>query len=157
MDQWNAQYRPAPQFEQAHLGAPPASAAQQLPDLEAMAVELDQMKIEAAIDSERTRPSLNGFFAFLVVGSATFIVAYVVRYGGHALPLLFKAKSAVDLQIIAQAIGAGVIVAAVVALVSFLATRRTYRNVRAFEQKLIRLGGTPLPDRGRPLKAQSRD
>jgi hypothetical protein len=151
MDQWNTQYRPAPQFEQEQLGAVPAPAQQERPDLEAMAIKLDQLKVEAAIDAERTRPSLNGLLAFFLVGGATFIGEYVGQYGAQSIEKLTLGKAAIDLQMVGQALGAGVVVAAVVAVMGYLATRRTYKRVRTFEQQLISLGGTPLPERGLPL------
>jgi len=151
MGQWNAQYRPAPQFEQEQLGAVPAPAQQERPDLEAMAIKLDQLKVEAAIDAERTRPSLNGLFAFLLMGGATFIGEYVGQYGAHSIEKLTQGKAGIDPQMVGQALGTGVVVAAVAAVMGYLATRRTYKRVRTFEQQIINLGGTPLPERGLPL------
>jgi hypothetical protein len=151
MEQLPAQHRPAPQFEQQQIGVAPASVHQEPSDLEAMAVTLDQMKVEAAIDSERTRPGLNGLFALLVVGGGAFIGEYIARYGAQSVQKLSDAKALVDPQMIAQAVAAGVAVAVLVGLASWLATRRTERAVRAYEQRLISLGGTPLPERGRRL------
>jgi hypothetical protein len=116
-----------------------------------MAITLDQMKVEAMVDAERTRPSLNGLFTFLLVGGATFIGEYVAQYGAQSFEKLTQGKAVVDLQMIGQALGVGVAVAAMVALMSYVATRRTSKRVRTVEQQLINLGGTPLPERGRPL------
>jgi hypothetical protein len=151
MDQWNAQYRPAPQFEQEQLGEPPAAEQPLAPDLEAMALTLDQMKVEAAIDAERTRPSLNGLFALVLVGGVAFIGEYVARYGSDSLAVLTSGKTGLDPEMLLYAGGAGVVVAALVALISILATRRTRKRVRTFEHELVSLGGTPFPERGQPL------
>jgi hypothetical protein len=149
VDQRNAQYRPAPQFEQEQLGAAPAPAQPAQPDLEAMAIKLDEMKVEAMVDAERTRPSLNGLFALLLVSGATFIGEYVAQYGAQSFEKLTQGKAVVDVQTIGQALGVGVAVAAVVA------TRKTSKRVRTFEQRLIDLGGTPLPERGQPLTGRA--
>jgi hypothetical protein len=156
MEQFPAQHRPAPQFEQQQIGVAPAQVHQEPPDLEAMAVTLDQMKVEAAIDSERTRPGLNGLFALLVVGGAAFIGQYIARYGAQSMQKLTDAKALVDPQMIAQAVAGGLVVAALVGLVSWLATRRTQAAVHAYEQRLISLGGTPLPERGQRLDNRQR-
>lgn len=134
MEPWNAQYRSAPEFEQ------------QPADLEAMALTLDRMKIEAGIDSERTRPSLSGLFAFLLTAGVVAIGLWVVQYGTQTQHT--GQKVSLSLQMLLLAGIAGVLASLVVALLSVRATRRTQRAVRAYEQRLLALGGTPLPERG---------
>jgi hypothetical protein len=156
MEQWNAQQRPAPQFEQQQLAELPAESAQEPPDVEAMALRLDQMKVEAAIDSERTRAGLNGMFAFALVGGAAFIIQFVMQYGAQSLQKLTDRVALLDVQMLLQAGVVGLVASIIVALLSLFATRRTQHAVHAYQQRLVALGGMPLPERGRRLANQRR-
>jgi hypothetical protein len=145
------QNQPAPQFEQQRIVAPPAPVRADLPDLAAMAVELDRMKIEASVDAERTRPGLNGLFAFLLASFVAYVVAHFVSYQDQAFVMLTHPGDFIEPKRAGIALGIGLVVAGAVALGSAIAERRTRSAVRAYEEQLIALGGTPLPERGKPL------
>lgn len=151
MEQWNTQYRPAPEFEQQQISEVPAETLREPSDLEAMAITLDHMKVEAAIDSERTRPSLNGLFAFLLTTGVVIIGLLIVQYGIQSQHVFTGQKVSLSPQMLLLGGAVGVLAGLAVALLSARATRRTQRAVRAYEQRLLDVGGTPLADRGRPL------
>lgn len=149
------QYRPAPQFEQEQIAVAPATMGDAPLDLDAMAVHLDQMKVEAIIDAERTRPGLNAFFALILATGVSYIAFTVARYAAGTSSLRDRQIDVVDIPRAAAAIGVGLVAAIAVGIWSAILTRRTRRTVRAYEQRLIALGGTPLPDRGPPPPARS--
>lgn len=146
MNDWTEYQWPAPQFERVVTEPDPGRA--ELPDLDAMARKLDEMKVEASIDAERTRPALNGFLTFIVVAGLTYLAQFVMRFGTGAFAELIHTQplEAPTKAIIAG--GAGVVAAAAVTFGSQRAARRTQKAVTAFEEQLISLGGVPLPERG---------
>lgn len=145
------QYRPAPQFEQQQIAETAATPRIEPPDLDAMALRLDLMKIDAAIDAERTRPGLNGFFALVLVSGLGYVGLYLAQYQTRALAAAAHGDDVLNAVRVVSAIGIGMLAAVVVGIWSFLATRRVRRAVQAYERELLALGGTPLPERGMPL------
>src|SRR5579871_5681043 len=136
------QVRPAPQFERETPNVPTATTEQ--PDLDAMASELQRMKIDAVVDAERTRPGLNGFLALVIVAGATSIIQFVAQYGPDTLSYLAHTQL-LDVPLKSLiAVGAGLLAAGIAGLLSYLSRRRTQASVRAFEEQFISLGGTPL-------------
>lgn len=152
MENWTAQTRPAPQFEQQQVVIAPSIAESEPPDLDFMAQHLDQMKIEAAIDAERTRFGINGLFAFFLVTPASYLLEHIVVFQGRSFDVLTDAQAIVSPERVAIAVAAGLAVALIVGITSHLATQRTRKAVRAYEARLIALGGTPLPERGSSLE-----
>lgn len=135
------QVRPAPQFERAAPETPVEPPV--APDLDAMADELRQLKVDAAVDAERTRPSLNAFLALIVVAGATYIGQFIMQYGTDGFRVLTHTPPLNDPAKLIIAAGAGLVVAAIAALLSLLAARRTQQSVQAFERSYLDLGGTP--------------
>jgi hypothetical protein len=146
-----SQYRPAPEVEQRQIALAPTVAHEGPPDLDAMALHLDQMKIEAKIDAERTRPGLNGFFALVLAAGIGYAVLYVAQYQAQTVAAMAHGEDTFNPVRVAVALGIGLLLATVVGLWSFLVMRRTQRVVQAYEQHLLALGGTPLPERGLPV------
>ncbi len=152
MDNWTAQSRPAPQFEQQQVVVAPRVTEPEPPDLDDMAQRLDQMKIEAAVDSERTRFGINGLFAFLLVTPVIYLLEYLIVFQDRSFDVLTDAQALVSPERIAIALAAGLAVAVIVAITSHLARQKVANAVTAYEARLIALGGTPLPERGLPLE-----
>ena len=157
MENWTAQSRPAPQFEQQQVVIAPSVAEPEPPDLDDMAQRLDQMKIEAIVDTERTRFGINGLFAFFVAAPVAYLVEHVIVFQGRSFDVLTDAQAILSPERVVIALAAGLGVAVIVAIMSHLARQRVTRAVKAYEARLIALGGTPLPERGRPLEERRRD
>src|SRR5215831_2895950 len=96
MENWTAQSRPAPQIEQQQVVIAPAVAEPEPPDLDDMARRLDQMKIEAAVDAERTRSGINGLFAFFVAAPVVYLVEHVIAFQGRSLDVLTDAQAIIS-------------------------------------------------------------
>ncbi|HEY7021691.1 MAG TPA: hypothetical protein VH349_11285 [Ktedonobacterales bacterium] len=157
MENWTAQSRPAPQFEQQQVVIAPSMAEPEPPDLDDMAQRLDQMKIEAIVDAERTRFGINGLFAFLLVTPMIYLLEHLIVFQGRSFDVLTDAQVIVSPERVVIALAAGLGVAVIVAIASQLARQRVTRAVKAYEARLIALGGTPLPERGVPLEERRRD
>jgi pyruvate/2-oxoglutarate dehydrogenase complex dihydrolipoamide acyltransferase (E2) component len=157
MENWTAQSRPAPQFEQQQVVIAPSVAEPEPPDLDFMAQYLDQMKIEAIVDAERTRFGINGLFAFFAAAPVAYLVEHVIVFQGRSFDVLADAQAIVSPERVAIALAVGLAVAIIVAIVSHLARQRVTRAVKAYEARLIALGGTPLPERGVPLEERRKD
>jgi hypothetical protein len=157
MENWTAQSRPAPQFEQQQVVIAPSVAEPEPPDLDDMAQRLDQMKIEAIVDAERTRFGINGLFAFFVAAPVVYLVEHVIVFQGRSVDVLTDAQAILSPERVVIALAAGLGVAVIVAIASHLARQRVTRAVKAYEARLIALGGTPLPERGRPLEERRKD
>lgn len=145
-------YRPAPQFEQEQITLAPSDAREDVHDLAAMAIQLDQMKIDAAIDAERTRPGLNGFFALVLGAGVSYAAAYLVQYQSGTLDALTHGEGYLDIRRGAIALGIALVAGVLVGIWSSVVTRRTQAAVQAYERRLRALGGTPLPERGQPFR-----
>ncbi len=151
MGGWIEQNQPSPQFEYEQIVAAPAAVTEAPPDLEAMAHELDQMKIEAVIDAERTRPGLNGFFAFILATPLIYIIGYAAEHQEKSFSALAHPQQLLEPLLGAIALGGGVVITTAVAITSNIATRKQQAKVQTFQKELVSLGGTPLPERGQPL------
>jgi hypothetical protein len=156
MENWTAQNRPAPQFEQQVVTAPSA-AEPEPPDLDFMAQHLDQMKIEAIVDAERTRVGINGLFAFLLVTPVIYLIEHLIMFQGRSFDVLADAQAIVSPERVVIAVAVGLAVAIIVAIVSHLARQKGTTRVNAYEARLIALGGAPLPERGLPLEERRKD
>ncbi len=157
MGGWIEQNQPSPQFEYEQFVIAPASVMEAPPDLEAMAVELDQMKIEATVDAERTRPGLNGFFAFILTTPLLYIIGYAAEHQEKSFDALTHPQQLIEPLLGAIALGGGLVIASAVAIASNIATRKHQAQVQKFQKELISLGGTPLPERGQPLLERPRN
>ena len=157
MENWTAQSRPAPQFEQQQVVIAPSVAEPEPPDLDDMAQRLDQMKIEAAVDAERTRFGINGLFAFFVAAPVAYLVEHIIVFQGRSFDVLTDAQAILSPERVVIALAAGLGVAVIVAIASHLSRQRVTRAVKAYEASLIALGGTPLPERGVPLEERRKD
>ncbi len=153
MGGWIEQNQPSPQFEYEQIVIAPAAVVEGPPDLEAMAQELDQMKVEATIDAERTRPGLNGFFAFILSTPLIYIVGYAAEHQEKSFAALTHPQQLLEPLLGAIALGGGLAITTAVAIASHIATRKQQAKVQTFQKELISLGGTPLPERGQPLLA----
>lgn len=145
-----AQYQRAPEFEREQVTLAPAPTRDEPPDLAAMAIQLDQMKIEAIIEAERTRPGLNGFFALILITGASYVAAYLAQYQMDTVAAVKRGIGYLDVRRGLLALGIGLVAALVVGVWGAISARRTRRNVEAYERRLRTLGGTPLPERGPP-------
>jgi hypothetical protein len=157
MENWTAQNRPAPQFEQQQVVTAPSVAEPEPPDLDFMAQHLDQMKIEAIVDAERTRLGINGLFAFLLVTPAIYLIEHLIVFQGRSFDVLTDAQAIVSPTRVVIALAVGLAAAISVAIVSHLARQNVARAVKAYEARLIALGGAPPPERGLPVEERRKD
>jgi hypothetical protein len=145
------QYRPAPEFAQEAITLAPADLPEEPGYLDELALRLDQMKIDAAIETERLRPGLNGFFAFMLITGVAYLALYVAQYQAGTLAALEHGVDYLSVPRGAGALGIGVAAAIVTGVWCTVLIRRMRQAIQEYERDLVARGGTPLPERGQSL------
>ncbi len=146
------QYRPAPEFAHEVIAAAPVDVQEEPGYLEDMALRLDQMKLDAAVDAERLRPGLNGFFALVLITGVAYLGLYVAQYQAATITAIQRGTDYLSVPRGGGALAIGLVAALVVGVWSSTLVRRARRAIQAYESDLVARGGTPLPERGQSLR-----
>lgn len=145
------QFRPAPEFAQEAISLAPAEVEEEPGYLDEMALRLDQMKLDAIIDAERLRPTLNGLFALVLVSGVAYLALYVVQYQAGTLAAIEDGTDYLSVSRGVAALGIGLVTAILTGVWCTVLMRRSRQAIHQYEGELIARGGTPLPERGQPL------
>ena len=146
------QYRPAPEFAEEAIAAAPVHAQEEPGYLEEMALRLDQMKLDAKVDAERLRPGLNGFFALVLITGVAYFGLFVAQYQAGTMAALENRTDYLNVPRGTGALAIGLAAAVAAAVWSIILKRRSHDAIQAYERELVARGGTPLPERGQPLR-----